>query len=75
MGGGVIHLHQRHQPGGDPLIHDGKDAADDRLGGDDGGHDGQQQERDVEQRRLMIDHGKQDVLGLPGLRIKAPWPR
>ncbi len=37
---GVIDLHQRHQAGGNPLIDNGKDPADDRLRSDDRRADG-----------------------------------
>ncbi len=75
MGRGVVNLEQWHQTGGDPLIDDRKHAADNGLRGDDRGHDSQDQEWDVQQRRLVLHHGEQDVFCIRVLNDKGPLPQ
>ena len=48
MGGGVFHPEERHDAGSDSLVDNGEDPADHCLGGDDGGGDRQEEERNIQ---------------------------
>ncbi len=62
VAGGVVHLHEWHDSRRDPLVDDGEDAADQCLGGDHRGDDGEEEKRDVHDRGLSVDHREQRVL-------------
>ncbi len=75
MAGSVVHLQKRHDAGVDPLVNNGKDSADQRLGSDDRGQDGEKQKGDVEKRRLPADHAEENVLGFRMLEDVRPLPQ
>ena len=72
--GGVVDLHQGHQPGRNPLVDDGESPADDGLGGNDRRGDGQQEEGDVQKGRLASDHAEQKMFRFRVLDSEGALP-
>src|SRR3990172_6708590 len=62
--GRVLDPEDRHDPRGDPLKDDREHSADHRLGGDDRCRNGEDEERNIEEPRLVENHLEQHVLGL-----------